>query len=102
MKSLHQALPSQHNLTVHMSCIVCTHPRLVACLISGSGALQDYDRQLFNSFAAGKTPDLIITSPGAHDCFHYPVELAHHGLELRRYYQHLHLVRMSCSPYIEL
>ena len=59
----------------------------------GWAALQDYDRQLFNSFAAGRTPDLIITSPGAHDCFHYPAEYSHHSLELRRYYQHLHLVR---------
>ena len=33
-------------------------------------ALQDYDRQLFNGFLAGKTPDIIITSPGAHDCVH--------------------------------
>ena len=98
VKSLRRTSPPQHNLAVHGSCSMCTHPRLEACLTSGLGALQDYDRQLFNSFAAGRTPDLIITSPGAHDCFHYPAEYSHHGLELRRYYQHLHLVRTPCSP----
>ena len=95
---LHQTLSFQHNLVVHVSCSMSTHPTYDACLTLGSGALQDYDRQLFNSFAAGRTPDLIITSPGAHDCFHYPAEYAHHGLELRRYYQHLHLVLAISSP----
>lgn len=60
-------------------------------------ALQDYDRQLFNGFLAGKTPDIIITSPGAHDCVHYPAEWYHHGLEMRRYYQDLHRVRCSTA-----
>ena len=55
--------------------------------------LQDYDRQLFNGFLARRTPDILITSPGAHDCLHYPAEYQHHGLEMQRYYQHLRLVR---------
>ena len=55
---------------------------------------EDYDRALFNSWAANTTPDIIFTSPGTHDCMHYPAEHYHHGLEMRRYAEHLHLV--SC------
>ena len=33
---------------------------------------------------------MLVTSPGTHDCMHYPAEFYHHGLEMRRYAQHLH------------
>lgn len=55
---------------------------------------EDYDRALFNSFAANSTPNIIVTSPGTHDCMHYPAEYYHHGLQMKRYAEHLHLVRL--------
>jgi hypothetical protein len=54
---------------------------------------EDYDRALFGGLPANGTPSLLVTSPGTHDCMHYPAEFFHHGLEMRRFAQHMHLVR---------
>jgi hypothetical protein len=59
---------------------------------------EDYDRALFNSFAANNTPNIIVTSPGTHDCMHYPAEFYHHGLQMRRYAEHLQSVSRIFHP----
>lgn len=58
---------------------------------------EDYDRALFYSFAADNTPNIIVTSPGTHDCMHYPAEYYHHGLQMKRFAEHLHSVRPSAG-----
>lgn len=56
---------------------------------------EDYDRTLFNDFAVNTTPHILVTSPGTHDCMHYPAEYYHHGLQMRRFAQHMHMLNTT-------
>ena len=70
---------------------------------------EDYDRTLLYEFEEKRSPDLFIISPGLHDCWHYPTDVAWHISQLRRLMAHIDrlpksttVVYVDATPFIRV